>query len=62
VDERDVLGKQFIEAELDDGMRLAAADLHDVPGSGRDPRDLTRILPGEIRIAVFVEIFHGCAA
>ena len=34
VDERDVSRQQIFEAALDDGVSLAAADLHDRPGAG----------------------------
>ena len=58
VDERDLLGQQFIDAELDDGMGLAAADLHEGPGPGGDAGDLARELLRGFAIAVFVEVFH----
>jgi hypothetical protein len=37
VDERDLLWQQFINAKLNNGMRLPAANLHDVPRTLRDP-------------------------
>ena len=59
VDERDLAGQQFVEAELDDGVGLAAADFHERPGPGGDAGDLVRELVRGLGVAVFVEVFHG---
>ena len=58
VDERDLPGQQFVEAEFDDGMRLAAADFHERPGARRDAGDFVRVFVRGLGIAVFVEVFH----
>ena len=53
------LRQQFINAELDDGVRLPAADLHYFPWSRRGPMKLARKLLREPGIAVFVQKFHS---
>ena len=58
VDECNLLGQQFINAELHDGVRLAAANLHDVPGPRRDAVHFARNLLREFTVTVFVEKFH----
>src|ERR1019366_4444440 len=58
VNERNLLGQQLVDAELDDGVGLAAAHFHEGPGPRRDARYLPRKLVRGIGIAVFVQIFH----
>ena len=58
MDERDLFGQKFINAELDDGVRLAAANLHQVPGPCRDTVHLARNLLREVAVTIFVEVFH----
>jgi len=41
VDQGNFSGQQLIEPVLHDGMRLPAANLHDVPRLGRDAADLS---------------------
>ena len=59
VNQLDAGGQQPVDAVLEDGMRLPAADLHDGPGSGAGPGD--RIGQGShpFRLAVLVLVFHG---
>ena len=61
VDERDLAGQQLVEAEFDDGMRLAAADFHERPGAGGDAGDFVRVFVRGLGVAVFVEVFHEAA-
>ena len=58
MNERDLFGQQLINAEFDDGVRLAAADFHDVPRPGRDAVNLPRQLLRAFAIAIFVKVFH----
>ena len=58
VDQRDLARQHLVEREADDGVGLAAADLHDVPrprGGGADGGGQP---PDGFGIAVFVDVFH----
>src|SRR5262249_15565433 len=59
VDERDACRQEFVNAEADDGVRLAAADFHQGPWPVRDIRNASRHLLGRLRVAVFIEVLHG---
>ena len=60
VNERDLFRQQFINAELHDGVRLAAADFHDVPRPRRDAVDFRApIAAHSSAVAIFVQKFHG---
>ena len=59
MNQSDLFGQQFINAELDDGVRLAAADFHDVPRTGRDAMNFPRELLRAFTVTVFVKILHG---
>ena len=56
--ERDPARQQFINAEFDDGVSLAAADFHHRPRPGRDFGDGAHERFGRLRVAVFVNEFH----
>ena len=57
--ERDRGRQQLVEAELDDAVRLPAADFHDGPRP-RDPAgDRCGEFPRRGRVAKFVDELHG---
>ena len=49
-------------AEADDRVRLAAADLHDVPRPRRRRGGWRRPALDGVGVAVFVDVFHGSAS
>ena len=53
--------QQFVDAELDDGVRLAAADLHERPRPRGDAANRPRVARRRFRVPVFVDEFHGDA-
>ena len=55
----DPLGQELIDAVLDDGMRLPAADFHDDPGPGHGARNGVGQFARGRGVAIFVEVFHG---
>src|SRR5208337_1794110 len=59
VDQSDFVGQQLVDSEFDDGVRLAAADLHQGPGPRGDGGDGLRILIGHLGVAVFIDISHA---
>ena len=58
VDERDDGGQELVQAELHDGVGLAAADLHDRPGAGRLAGDGVGQPAHDAGVAVFVDVLH----
>src|SRR5271165_7401613 len=50
--------QQFVDSVAHDGVRLAAADLHQHPGPGCTLSDLSGEGPGDALVAVLIEIFH----
>ncbi len=59
MDQGDLGRQHFIQPEAHDGVGLPAADLHDVPGPGRDPGDGRRQLLGGLGVSIFVDVFQG---
>src|ERR1035438_593241 len=52
-------GRQhLVDSVLDDGMRLPAADLHDLPGVRGDSVNLPRCPLRDLAIAEFGEVLH----
>ncbi len=56
-----LFGQQLIQPELDDGMRLSAANFHQRPGASGDAVDLLRERLRGSRVAIFAGILHGFA-
>ena len=50
--------QQMIDAVLDDGVRLPAADLHQHPGAGLNAAHLGYDLRRNVPVAIFIKIFH----
>ena len=50
--------QQAVDAVLDDGVRLAAADLHDGPRPGHGADNGVGQLPRGLAVAVFVQELH----
>ena len=59
VHQRHLRRQQVVDAELDDGVRLPAAHLHQRPRPRRDARQRARELRGGFPIAVFVDELHS---
>src|SRR5206468_1402106 len=51
-------GQHLVDAVLDDGVGLSAADLHDLPRASGGGVDLARDSLGDFAVAEFVEVFH----
>jgi len=58
VDEFDAFGEQVIDAVLDNGVRLTAADFHENPGTSLDAMHLGHEFGRKFAVAVFVEVLH----
>ena len=58
VDERHVGRQELVHAEADDGVGLAAADLHDGPRPRDQPTKRLGVLPRMVRVAVLVQELH----
>ena len=56
--ERDLFGQEVVDAELDDGVSLAAAHLHEGPGPSGNAGDRIGELLGKVSITIFVNVFH----
>jgi hypothetical protein len=56
----DLARDEFVHSVAHDGVRLAAADLHQDPGTGHGLRDLAGLGAGDAGIAVFIQILQ-CA-
>ena len=51
--------QRLVDPLLDEGVGLAAADLHQGPGPGGDAMDLVDQLAGELGVAVLVDVLHA---
>jgi hypothetical protein len=58
VNHRDVFGQQILDAILEDGMRVAPADLHELEGAGSLLRYLLGQFVRDVALSVFVYEFH----
>jgi hypothetical protein len=54
----DILWQELVDAVLDDRMCLPAANLHDHPRLRNDVPNFIEHLVHDVRIAIFIEIFH----
>jgi hypothetical protein len=52
------LRQQIVDSMFDNGMRLPTANFHNHPWFRLNTVDFLYDLPGDVSIAVFVEIFH----
>ncbi len=59
VDQFHLRRQQAVDAVLDNGVRLAAADLHDGPRPGNGARNGGRQRHGRLGVPVLVQVFHG---
>ena len=63
MDETDLGRQHLIQAIADDRMRLATADLHDIPRPGNDPGDGLGKAPRGDGVAILLaELHEGCPA
>ena len=58
MDQRDFPRQQLVEAEPENRVRLAAADLHDVPRAGHRGSDGPGQATHGVNVAIFVEEFQ----
>ena len=58
MDHFDASGKHLVDAVLDDGVRLAAADFHDLPRAGGDRVNFARHALRNFAIAELGEVLH----
>ena len=59
VDQRYVLWKHLVQAELHDCVRLASADFHDLPRLRDELPDPVCVMARGFGVAIFVHEFHG---
>ena len=63
VDQRHLRRQELVDAVTHDGMRLAAAHLHDLPRTGDHAGDGVGVATGGDGVAVFLAVLHaGCPA
>jgi hypothetical protein len=62
MDEFDFRRQEIINAVFDDAVGLAAAHFHQDPGAGDRAADFFHHLFHLLRVAIFVEVFHGGGA
>src|SRR5208337_4579193 len=62
VNHLDARREHLVDAVPDDGVGLAAADLHDLPRARRDLGDLARHRPGDLAVAKLGEVLHWLPA
>jgi len=60
MDEVDIEGQDVLNSVLVNGVGVAATDLHEFEGlAAAQSGDFYRYAPGQVWIAVFVNIFHA---
>ena len=55
----DLWRQHLVQPEPDNGVCLAAADFHQIPGTCDETVDRVGAAQGRVRITVLVEVLHG---